>query len=563
MPRDAISDDEAFMLTYGARMSRKISSTNTDNDIASSAASNVQEWSVTTLAGALKRTLEDAFGHVRLRGEITGYRGPHSSGHAYFGLKDEGARIDAVIWKGVFQKLRIRPEEGMEVIAIGRITTFPGSSKYQIVIESLEPAGVGALMAILEERRKKLAAEGLFDETRKRPLPYLPQVIGVVTSPTGAVIRDILHRLADRFPRRVLVWPVRVQGETSAAEVAAAVRGFNALPVDGPVPRPDVLIVARGGGSLEDLWSFNEEAVVRAVAESAIPVVAAIGHETDWTLIDLAADLRAPTPTAAAEKVVPVQLDLLAMIADLARRHRSAMLRLHERRASDLRGLSRALPSAESLLATPRQRLDLAGSRLAHVLGAGVRRHEARLSMASQKLARLSPLVLLERARTRWTMAARGLANGFSYGLERRNASLLQIAGRLLIQPIRVRITDRRERVTTAGIRLQNAFEKRLSADRARLDSLWKLVEGLSHKGVLARGYAIVLNDKGYPVRSRAAVTEGMALDIVFADGAVHATADGTASPALSSRPAKKRKSAPEVSGNLEQPNLFETDIND
>src|SRR5215210_6457208 len=217
------------------------------------ALSNAPEWSVSDLAGALKRTLEESFGHVRLRGEVSGYRGPHSSGHAYFCLKDQNARIDAVIWKGSFSRLRIKPEEGMEVIATGRITTFPGKSTYQIVVDSLEPAGIGALMALLGERKRKLAAEGLFEAGRKRRLPFLPATIGVVTSPTGSVIRDILHRLADRFPRRVLVWPVRVQGETCAAEVAAAIRGFNALPVDGPVPRPDLLIVARGGGSLEDL----------------------------------------------------------------------------------------------------------------------------------------------------------------------------------------------------------------------------------------------------------------------------------------------------------------------
>ena len=220
--------------------------------------SNAPEISVTELSQALRRTVEDTFGYVRVRGEVSGYRGPHSSGHAYFCLKDEGARIDAVVWRTSFSKLKFKPEEGMEVIATGRLTTYPGKSTYQIVIDVLEPAGVGALLAQLEERRKRLAAEGLFDEARKRPLPYLPEVIGVVTSPTGAVIRDILHRLAERFPRRVLVWPVRVQGETAAAEVAAAIRGFNALPAGGQIPRPDVLIVARGGGSLEDLWGFNE-----------------------------------------------------------------------------------------------------------------------------------------------------------------------------------------------------------------------------------------------------------------------------------------------------------------
>jgi exodeoxyribonuclease VII large subunit len=275
---------------------------------------NIPEWSVSELAAALKKTVEDSYGFVRVRGEITGYRGPHSSGHVYFALKDEGAKIDAVIWKGVFGRIRFKPEEGLEVIATGRLTTYPGRSSYQIIIESLEPAGIGALMALLEERKKKLAAEGLFDEARKQLLPYLPTVIGVVTSPTGAVIRDILHRLADRFPRRVLVWPVRVQGEGSAEEVAAAIRGFNALPEGGRTPRPDLIIVARGGGSLEDLWSFNEEIVVRAAAESMIPLISAVGHETDFTLIDLASDRRAPTPTAAAEMAVPVRVDLIAQI---------------------------------------------------------------------------------------------------------------------------------------------------------------------------------------------------------------------------------------------------------
>ena len=294
--------------------------------------SNAPEWSVSELAGALKRTLEDAFGYVRLRAEISGYRGPHGSGHAYFGLKDENACIDAVIWKTTFNRLRLKPQEGLEVVVTGRVTTFPGKSKYQIVIDTLEPAGIGALMALLEERRRKLTAEGLFALDKKRKLPFLPRIVGIVTSPTGAVIRDILHRLADRFSRHVLVWPVRVQGETSADEVAGAIRGFNALPVDGPIPRPDVLIVARGGGSLEDLWSFNEEVVVRAAGESAIPLVAAIGHETDWTLIDLAAGVRGPTPTGAGEMVVPVRSDLVATVNDLARRHGEGMARLIDRR---------------------------------------------------------------------------------------------------------------------------------------------------------------------------------------------------------------------------------------
>ncbi|KAF0137498.1 MAG: exodeoxyribonuclease VII large subunit, partial [Xanthobacteraceae bacterium] len=308
------------------------------------APSNTPEISVSELSAAIKRTVEDAFGYVRLRGEVSGFKGPSGSGHVYFRLKDEGATIEAVIWKGVYGRLKFKPQEGLEVIATGRVTTFPGSSKYQVVIESLEPAGVGALMALLEERRRKLAAEGLFDAARKRPLPYLPRVIGVVTSPTGAVIRDILHRLEDRFPRTVLVWPVRVQGEGSAAEVASAIRGFNAIGPDDDLPRPDVIIVARGGGSLEDLWGFNEEIVVRAAFESDIPLISAVGHETDTTLIDFAADRRAPTPTAAAEMAVPVRSDLIAETTGLGRRLSLAVARGMENRRTELRSAARALP---------------------------------------------------------------------------------------------------------------------------------------------------------------------------------------------------------------------------
>ncbi len=252
---------------------------------------NLSEYSVSEISHALKRTLEDRFGHVRVRGEISGFRGPHASGHCYFAIKDEGAKLDAIIWKGSFSRLRSKMQEGLEVVATGKISSYPQKSGYQIIIENIEPAGVGALMALLEERKKKLAAEGLFDASRKKPIPYLPKVIGVVTSPTGAVIRDILHRLNDRFPRHVIVWPVRVQGEGSAAEVAAAIAGFNRMS-----PRPDLIIVARGGGSLEDLWGFNEEIVVRAVAASEVPLISAVGHETDTTLIDFASDLAGTDP---------------------------------------------------------------------------------------------------------------------------------------------------------------------------------------------------------------------------------------------------------------------------
>src|SRR5512133_3461581 len=352
---------------------------------------NAPEFTVTELSSALKRTVEDNFGHVRVRGEITGFRGPHSSGHCYFALKDESAKIEAVIWKGVHSRMRFKPQEGLEIIATGKLTTYPGSSKYQIVIEAIEPAGIGALMALMEERKRKLAAEGLFDEARKQLLPWLPEVIGVVTSPTGAVIRDILHRLQDRFPRRVLVWPVRVQGEGSAAQVAAAIRGFNALPEEGRIPRPDLLIVARGGGSLEDLWSFNEEIVVRAAAASMIPLISAVGHETDITLIDFAADVRAPTPSAAAELAVPVRIELCARVESLARRKTLCWQRGQEARRAELRAAIRALPGAEELLAFPRQRLDHASTRLPRALTANAQIHHARFARAA---GRLGPQIL-------------------------------------------------------------------------------------------------------------------------------------------------------------------------
>src|SRR6188768_3383324 len=336
--------------------------------MAEPALNNVVEWTVSELSSALRRTVEDAYGYVRVRGEVSGFKGASPSGHVYFRLKDDKAVLEAVIWKGAFGRMRVRPEEGLDVIVSGKLTTFAGSSKYQIVIDSLEPAGIGALMKLLEERKKKLAAEGLFDEARKQLLPFLPKVIGVITSPTGAVIRDILHRLQDRFPRRVLVWPVRVQGETSAAEVAGAIHGFNAMPEGGLLRRPELLIVARGGGSLEDLWSFNEEIVVRAAAASMIPLIAAVGHETDVTLIDFAADRRAPTPTAAAEMAVPVRGELMTRVAGLANRQVACWQRTLDNRRKELRALTRALPGREDLFALARQRLDGLAERLPQAL---------------------------------------------------------------------------------------------------------------------------------------------------------------------------------------------------
>src|SRR5450432_308206 len=304
--------------------------------------SNLPEFSVTELSAALKRMVEDQFALVRVRGEISGLKF-HSSGHVYFDLKDDKAVLNAVIWRGVAGRLRLRPEAGMEVICTGKLSTYAGSSRYQLIVEQVELAGLGALMALLEERRKKLAAEGLFDAARKKKLPFLPDVIGVITSPTGAVIRDIMHRLQARFPRRVLLWPVAVQGEKAAGEIAAAIAGFNAF---GGVrmPRPDLIIVARGGGSVEDLMAFNDEAVVRAAAASAIPLISAVGHETDTTLIDFAADMRAPTPTAAAELAVPVRTELLALTRDYERRTLSSFTRSLDQRRRHLAQLARVLP---------------------------------------------------------------------------------------------------------------------------------------------------------------------------------------------------------------------------
>lgn len=486
--------------------------------------SNVPEWSVSDLSGALKRTLEDAFGFVRVRGEISGYRGPVASGHVYFSLKDTNAKIDAVIWKGVFGRLKTRPQEGLEVIATGKITTFAGKSSYQIVIDSLEPAGVGALMALLEERRKKLAAEGLFDEGRKQLIPFLPRVIGVVTSPTGAVIRDILHRLEDRFPRHVLVWPVRVQGETSAAEVANAIAGFNALPEGGRIPRPDVIIVARGGGSLEDLMSFNEEIVVRAAAASNIPLVSAVGHETDITLIDHAADLRCPTPTGAAEKVVPVRADLMLQLADLSRRQAGAMRRLSDRRRSDLRALARALPGPEAVLSGPRQRLDLAAARLAPALARNARVHEQQLALLAQKLNRHSPSARL----AGYSARLDGLSNRLRAG---RDA---------LLRAERLRLSRARERLSDLKERAQRAFAQGLARRRDRLDSSWTLARSLGPEAVLARGYALVRDETGALIRSAAQARPGAALSVTVSDGGFGVVVNGSDASPRPARPSRR-----------------------
>jgi len=512
----------------------------TDDDAARSetavARGNIAEWTVSELSAALKRTVEDAYGFVRVRGEVSGFRGPSPSGHCYFRLKDDKAVLEAVIWKGVYGRMRVKPEEGLDVVASGRLTTFPGSSKYQIVIDSLEPAGIGALMKLLEERKKKLAAEGLFDEARKQLLPFLPQVIGVVTSPTGAVIRDILHRLADRFPRRVLVWPVRVQGETSAAEVANAIEGFNALPERGALPRPDLIIVARGGGSLEDLWSFNEEIVVRAAAASMIPLVSAVGHETDVTLIDFAADRRAPTPTAAAEMAVPVRGELLATLAALAARKLSTWQRGIEQRRKELNLLSRALP--KDILAGPRQQLDSLAERLPRALRANAQIHQTQYSRVASRLAPQLLRTNVERRRERYESLNRRL-----------KTSLIANA-----QAHRVRLARHRDRVTVFGERARRAMAASLTQRAARVERAERLLAAFSYREVLKRGFALVRDGAGHPLHGASAVAAGMRLEIEFADGRVGAVAEGDGAGPPPAPPAPPKPARPRRGGGGEGP---------
>ncbi len=493
---------------------------------------NAPEFTVSELSSALRRTVEDRFGHVRVRGEISGFRGPHSSGHCYFALKDENAKIEAVVWKSAHYRMRFKPQEGLEVIATGKLTTYPGASKYQIVIEALEPAGIGALMALMEERKKKLAAEGLFDERRKRPLPWLPEVIGVVTSPTGAVIRDILHRLSDRFPRHVLVWPFMVQGAGSAEQGAAAIRGFNALPEGGRLPRPDVLIVARGGGSLEDLWSFNEEIVVRAAAESVIPLISAVGHETDITLIDFAADKRAPTPTAAAEMAVPVRSELLAEVESLARRTMVCWQRGQESRRNELRAAARALPAASELLAIPRQRLDNAGGALPRGLRANTHAHFRRFVGAS---ARLTLRVLhgqVEQARHRHMVCGERLTHAARSLLRRRRDRFAGLEARLRASKLanaqaqRQTIARNRERTLRLAERARRALITSLQRLEARISHSGQLLTALSYRSVLARGFALVRDEAGHPLHAAADIGGSARLELEFSDGRVAATAD-------------------------------------
>jgi len=459
---------------------------------------NLPEYSVSEISSLLKRTLEERFDHVRIRGEISGFK-RHSSGHLYLSLKDADAVLDAVCWRGTAARLGLKPEDGMEVICAGRITTYPGRSKYQLVIESMELAGEGALLKLLEERRKKLAAEGLFDSARKKPLPYLPEIIGVITSPTGAVIRDILHRLADRFPRRVILWPVAVQGSGAAEQVAAAIEGFNRFEPGGPIPRPDLLIVARGGGSLEDLWAFNEEIVVRAAAASRIPLISAVGHETDTTLIDFASDLRAPTPTAAAEIAVPVRVELLVETMDYGQRLVRAWSRAVEERRTRLEGLARGLPDPVRLLEQAGQRLDDWSERFANAASGFVARRAQELRLVGDLRRALDQLIQ---------------AKGQVFAVA---------AARLRKEPILAEIARQCREVDRLSQRMRPAAARLLDRVAERLDGLGQRLENLSYKRVLARGYALVRDAAGGTVTLAAATTVGMAVSIEFRDGAVGA----------------------------------------
>ncbi len=498
---------------------------------------NAHEFTVSEISGAVKRSIEGEFSHIRVRGEVGRVSRPRS-GHVYMDLKDDRSVLSGVIWKGVSARLATQPEEGLEVIATGRLTTFPGQSKYQIVIEDIRPAGAGALMAMLEERKKKLAAEGLFDASRKRAIPFLPDVIGVITSPSGAVIRDILHRLRDRFPRKVLVWPVAVQGAKCAPEVARAIEGFNALTPGGAVPRPDLIIVARGGGSIEDLWGFNEEIVARAAAESGIPLISAVGHETDTTLIDFVSDFRAPTPTAAAEKAVPVRLDLLAWVDQQDARLTRAMTQATGIRRQRLMDLSRALPRPETLVSNAAQRLDLWADRLPRALIAVTR--DKRVALADAAAA-LRPSTLKrgvsDRAERTRALSAR-LPSALSRAVSDGKRRYADRAGRLRIKVLEREIAQRRRDLDALSGRLGVAGKGQVADWRARLDGLERLRQTLGYTETLERGYAVIRSGADVVTRKAEAEAQG-ALEIEFADGRLGVIPGGGGGGA---KPRKKSK---------------------
>jgi len=484
--------------------------TNNENAWGIDPTNNIPEYSVSELSGALKKTVEDRFGFVRVKAELSGVK-IVSSGHCYFALKDDNAVLDGVMWRGNVSRLNFRPEDGLEVVCSGKITTYAARSKYQMVVDSMEPAGVGALMALLEERKRKLSSEGLFDPARKNTIPFLPQHIGVVSSPTGAVIRDILHRLEDRFQVRVTLWPVKVQGEGAAEEVARAIEGFNRFEGDD---RPQTLIVARGGGSIEDLWAFNEEIVVRATVASNIPLISAVGHETDTTLIDYASDRRAPTPTAAAEMAVPVKEDLKYTLLDFERRLSGLKQRMIGERRTTLMALARALPTPRDILGMATQRTDDLADRLPRALNVAI---------------------------------------------QCKSLALSKYAGQLNLGTILTRIKSARERTDVFADRLLPAVRRQMDTRQERLSSSGRILESLSYKNVLERGYALVTNDRGSIVVRAKDMEAGDRGELQFADGMHSFIVDGE--PASDVKPIVKKaekKSAPSKKNtNTEQGSLF------
>ena len=496
---------------------------------------NDPEFSVTEISGAIKRVIEGEFGHVRIRGEIGRVSFPRS-GHVYLDLKDDKSVISAVIWKGVASRLAIQPEEGMEVVATGRVTTFGGQSKYQLVIEDIKPAGMGALMAMLEKRKKMLAAEGLFDESRKKQIPYLPDVIGVVTSPSGAVIRDILHRLCDRFPRKVLIWPVAVQGDKCAPDVARAITGFNAMTPGGALPRPDLLIVARGGGSMEDLWGFNEEIVARAAAASDIPLISAVGHETDTTLIDFVSDQRAPTPTAAAEIAVPVRHELLAWLESQGSRLAQSQSQAISHRSQRLRDLARALPKADSLLDGPSQKLDYMSDRLPAALGAMIQKKRVSLS---EKTGSLRPAVIrriVDADVQKMTSLTGRLSPGLQRAVSEKSRDLSKQVSRLQPHLISRKVVQNQKDLENLKRRFADVSQRSVTSLRDRLVSLDRLRETMGYTATLKRGYAVVRSGDAI-ITTKAQAKKADALEIQFADG--------TYAPKASANPKAKKPTKP------------------
>ncbi|KAA9010226.1 exodeoxyribonuclease VII large subunit [Histidinibacterium aquaticum] len=478
---------------------------------------NLPEYTVTEVSGAVKRTLEDAFGRIRVKGEV-GRVFRARSGHLYFDVKDERNVLACTTWKGQIPNLSVVPEEGLEVVVTGKMTSFGGQSKYNLNVEEVSVAGVGALMAMFEKRKKALEAEGLFAESRKRKLPFLPEVIGVVTSPSGAVIRDILHRLRERFPRKVLVWPVAVQGQACAPEVARAIAGFNALSPGGALPRPDLLIVARGGGSIEDLWGFNEEIVARAAAASEIPLVSAVGHETDTTLIDYVADRRAPTPTAAAEIAVPVRAELRAWLDGQGARMSHCTAQGLVNRGQRLRDLARGLGRPQSLVEAPRQRLDAQDHRLPRALTSVVQAKRHRLSEASGGLRPAGMRARLAEARRRLDRDGARLAPGLQRLVNRQREELRKCAIKLRPEPLSRAAERDRRRLAEATARLSRCASAQERRRAERVAGAARLLETLSYKATLSRGYAVVRGD-GAVVTRAAEARKAVSLEIEFADG--------------------------------------------